>query len=110
MNLASPFNWFLSISPRPAIAAAPQTPSERHLQRRRLEHARLAQVLRRMHVSTETYLQRTHPDQLREQLDNCAACPHTFHCDQVLACPREAQVELEFCPNRDAIEAAARRA
>ena len=110
MNFASPFNWFLAIRSRPASVAVPQAASERHLLRRRLEHARLAQVLHRMHVSTATYLQRTHPEQLREQLDLCAACPHTFHCDQVLACSPESKVEPEFCPNHAAIAALQRPA
>jgi hypothetical protein len=101
MSFASLFH---SLFPQP-FAAVAQTASERHLLRRRLEHARLAQVLRRMHVSTGTYLRRTHPEQLGEQLEACAACPHTFHCDQVIACPPEAKVEPEFCPNHAAIAA-----
>ena len=84
------------------------TASAHHLLHKRLEHARLAKMLQRMHVSRDVYLKRIHPDVLREQLDTCAACPHVFLCDPALACPRAAPVDLAFCPNQDSIRSVTR--
>ena len=74
---------------------------------KRLEHARLGKMLRRMHVSRDVYLQRLHPDTVRAQVERCVACPHQFLCDQALACKPSAPVDLRFCPNRDALRALA---
>jgi len=102
----SVLGWFAALGGKPQPVTAPTTASEIHLLHRRLEHARLARMLRHMHVSPDVYLQRLHLDQLREQLDACAACPHTFQCDQALACARTTEVNLSFCPNRDSIRSA----
>ena len=75
---------------------------------KRLEHARLEKMLRRMGVSPDAYVRRLHPDELRQRLDACVACPHQFLCDPALSCPRAADVDLAFCPNLDSIRALAR--
>ena len=54
------------------------TTAETRLLHKRLEHARLARMLRRMHVSEDVYLQRLHPDTIKAQVDTCVACPHQF--------------------------------
>lgn len=105
MTLDSLMSWLRGPA-RPTAATA----SQAHLLHRRLEHARLAKMLRRMRVTPRTYVQRVHPDELREQLDNCASCAHRFRCDEALACQRGANVDLTFCPNHDTIRTASRAA
>ena len=84
------------------------TTTETRLLHKRLEHARLARMLHRMHVSEDVYLQRLHPDTIKAQVDTCVACPHQFLCDPALACKRSTDVDLSFCPNREAVRALAR--
>jgi len=100
-----PFSW-ITAGPRPQPRAGT---ADIHLLHKRLAHARLAKLLRRMHVSENTYLQRLHPDVVAAQLDMCAACPHQFQCNQALACERTSRVDLAFCPNYEPV-AALRRA
>lgn len=105
MTAASVLGWFSAHGRKPPPGMSPPTASANHLLHKRLEHARLEKMLQRMHVSPDVYLQRLHADQLREQLDTCAACPHVFLCDQALGRPSSVDVDLSFCPNRDQITA-----
>ena len=97
-------HWLAALR-RPRQAPA-QTASERHLLHKRLEHARLARMLKRMHVSRDVYLQRVHPEAMQQQLEACAACPHAFLCDQALRPDARCDdANLSFCPNLEAIRA-----
>ena len=103
--------WIAALSLRLQQVAPAAPVSQQRLLHKRLEHARLDKMLKRMHVSRDVYLQRVHPDPLREQLDTCAACPHTFLCDQALrAGARVDDANLSFCPNLDSIRALRRAA
>ena len=74
-----------------------------HALKRRLKHARMSKMLRRLHVHPSTYLERLGSGVIEEHLETCTACPHQFQCDQALACKRSALVDLSFCPNRAAV-------
>ena len=102
--------WLAALGRRPRQPAVAASVSQQRLLHKRLEHARLAKMLDRMHVSRDAYLQRVHPDLLREQLDACAACPHAFRCDEIHACARRADPDLSFCQNLDSIRAQRRAA
>ena len=98
--------WIAALGLRLQQAAPAAPVSQQRLLHKRLEHARLARMLKRMHVSRDVYLQRVHPDLVREQLDACAACPHTFLCDQALRPDaRGDDANLSFCPNLESIRA-----
>lgn len=98
-----------------AVLLAPSlrkpAPPAGHDLKKRLHHARMSKMLRRMGVSPSTYLQRLSAGLVASQLDTCTACPHQFLCDQALRAAAHAPGEdLSFCPNRAAVLERVRRA
>jgi len=72
----------------------------RALLAKRLAQTRMMRMLRRRGISSAAYLNSTPIVDIECHVENCARCPDTAQCDQVLA-SEGSTTDYSFCPNRN---------